>query len=132
MKRLLVVEDHPWVLQSICSVLRRSGMAIASATTVRHAQKRILEDDPYDGVICEHHLSDGTALGLLGWLRWQQRIGIPFLLVARNEAFTSRYAQSFEVLAPPVRADRLLARLNSMLDDEGMLTCQIPFAAEAC
>jgi DNA-binding response OmpR family regulator len=130
--RLLVVEDHPWVLQTLCGALRRPGSHIESATTLRAARRRILEDDPYDAVICEHHLSDGTGMALLGWLRWQQQIPVPFLLIARRDRLIAQRGDDFEVLAPPLGQDRLLASLNSLLrhETEGMLICQIPFAAE--
>lgn len=132
-QRLLIVEDHPWVLQTLCGALKREGCHIESATTLRAARERILEDDPYDAVICEHHLTDGTGLELLGWLRWQQHIPVPFLLIARNEKLAMRHARHFTVLRPPLRADRLLTSLTSLVEEEadGMLSCQIPFAAEA-
>lgn len=130
--RLLVVEDHPWVLQKLCSALKRCGSHIESATTLRAARQRVLEDDPYDAVICEHHLSDGSGLEFLGWLRWQQHIPVPFLLIARSDKLAVPRVPDFEVLSPPLGPDRLLASLSSLLRHEtaGMLICQIPFAGE--
>lgn len=131
-KRLLVVEDHPLVLRMLCHALRRRGSHIESATTLRSAQKRILEDDPYDAVICEHALSDGAGLELLGWLRWQQHIPVPFLLITRNENLEVSRHPDVQVLRPPLGPDRLLATLNALVRHEaqGVLACQIPFAAE--
>ena len=131
--RLLIVEDHPWVLQALCGALRLSGCQIESATTLRAARERILEDDPFDAIICEHQLSDGSGMHFLGWLRWQQSISVPFLLISRNENLVARHARHFTVLRPPVRADRLLNSLSSLLSEDsgGVLTRQIPFAAEA-
>jgi DNA-binding response OmpR family regulator len=129
--RLLVIEDHPVVLQVLCRVLRCGGAHIASATTVRSAKQRVMEDDPYDVVICENQLSDGTALELLGWLRWQQQIGIPFLLIARKTGMDFEPLADFSVLETPFRPEHLLARLDALLcSAEGLIARQIPFAAE--
>jgi len=131
-KRLLVVEDHPWVLQTLCRALRTHGAHIESATTLRTARERIAADDPFDVVICEQHLSDGTALELLGWLRWQQHIPVPFLLIARSDRLRSPFSHDVTILAPPFGTDRLLASLNSLLRHEtnGIIARQIPFAGE--
>jgi hypothetical protein len=68
----------------------------------------------------------------LGWLRWQQQIPVPFLLIARSDTLIAQSGDDFGILAPPLGPDRLLASLNSLLrhETEGMLICQIPFAAE--
>jgi CheY-like chemotaxis protein len=130
--RLLIVEDHQWVLHRLCSTLRSGGAHIESATTLRAAKTRVCEDDPFDAIVCEQRLSDGTGLELLGWLRWQQHIPVPFLLVTRNPSLTAAYAEDFSVLRPPLRPDRLLASLKSLLHHQaqGVIACQIPFAGE--
>jgi DNA-binding response OmpR family regulator len=130
-KRLLIVEDDPWVLRTLCGTLRRRGSRIDSATTVRGAREKT-RHTAYDAILCEHHLSDGSGLELLCWLRWQRRISVPFLLIARSEEFSAAHARDFGVLAPPLRADRLLAGLQALVRDaaDGILACQIPFAAE--
>ena len=119
-------------MQKLCAALRRGGARIQSATNLEQARQRILEDEAYDIVICEHHLADGTGFELLGWLRWQQHIPVPFLLIARSESSAMQYMQDFSILVPPIQADRLLASVNALLREqtEGMLTCQIPFAGE--
>lgn len=131
MKRLLVIEDHPWVLQALMRVLRPSGAHIESATTLRSARRRVLDDDPYDVVICEHHLSDGTGFEFLTWLRWQQHIPVPFLLIARNPDLQYHSLEDFSILSPPIEPQRLLASLNALVARTGgLIACQIPFAGE--
>lgn len=132
MNRLLVIEDHPWVLRVLCDAFRRSGAHIESATTLRSARERILADDPYDVVICEQSLSDGNGLELLGWLRWQQQIAVPFLLITRSEHVDSCEA-GFSSITRPFGTEELLASLNRLLRSQaqGIITRQIPFAAAA-
>jgi DNA-binding response OmpR family regulator len=100
---------------------------------LRDARERILADDPYDIVICEQHLSDGNGLELLGWLRWQQDIPVPFLLITRNERVTADCAWEFSVIARPFRTHDLLASVRRLLaaQSDGIIARQIPFAGAA-
>jgi DNA-binding response OmpR family regulator len=132
MKRLLVIEDHPWVLRVLCDAFRRSGAHNESATTLRSARERILADDPYDVVICEQCLSDGNGLELLGWLRWQQHISAPFLLITRSDHMAS-CDSDFSIITKPFETEELLASVNRLLRSQaqGIIARQIPFAAAA-
>lgn len=120
------------MLQALCSILKCAGTRIASATTVREARHRILEDEPYDAIICEQHLSDGAGLEFLGWLRWQQHVPTPFLLIARSDRFVMDCHQQFSILAQPFRVDELLASVRRLLRSQscGVIASQIPFAGE--
>ena len=133
MKRLLVIEDHPWVLQMLCRAFQKSASYIESATTLRQARERILSSDPFDLVVCEQHLSDGSGLELLGWLRWQQHIAVPFLLITRSDSISYNYAHDFSIIAKPFRDSELLASVRRLLRTEagGIITRQVPFAASS-
>jgi DNA-binding response OmpR family regulator len=130
-KRLLVIEDHPWVLQVLCRAFQKTGWRIESATTLRQARELISASDPFDLVVCEQHLSDGNGLELLAWLRWQQHIAVPFLLITRSDSISYNYAHDFSIIAKPFRDSELLASVHRLLRTEagGIIARQIPFAA---
>lgn len=115
----------------LCRAFQKTGAYIESATTVRQARERVLGADPFDLIVCEQHLSDGNGLELLAWLRWQQHIEVPFLLITRSDTISYNYAQDFSILAKPFRDSELLASVHRLLRSEagGIITRQIPFAA---
>lgn len=133
MKRLLVVEDHPWVSRAICAKLAAPGTRVVRAENLEEARARIRRDASYDAVICEQHLADGSGLELLGWLRWHLRIPTPFLLIARDDLFVSTHERELELPARTPDSAGLLLRLQRLLNSEraGILAGQIPFAGEA-
>ncbi|HMJ91163.1 MAG TPA: response regulator [Candidatus Acidoferrum sp.] len=133
MKRLLVVEDHPWILRTLCDSLRCDATHIESATTLRSARQRVLADDPYDLVICEQHLSDGNGLEFLGYLRWHEKIDVPFLLITRNDQVTADYDSDFGVITKPFETIELLASVHRLLRAQarGIIARQVPFAGTA-
>jgi CheY-like chemotaxis protein len=98
--------------------------------TLQEARERLAATG-YDAIICEHHLPDGNGLELLGWMRGRHHTSTPFLLIERSAHFSARYGRAFTTLAPSGR--RLLASLHELIrsESEGILSCQIPFAAEA-
>jgi DNA-binding response OmpR family regulator len=130
-KRLLLIEDHPWVLRVLCDALSRTGAHIESATTLRSARDRIVNDAPHDLIVCEQHLSDGSGLEMLGWLRWQQQISVPFLLITRNHEATAAYDVDFAIINQPFSRRELLACVNRLLQTHvrGLIARQVPFAA---
>lgn len=119
------------MLRVLCEAFSRTGAHIESATTLRSARERVLNDDPYDLIVCEQHLSDGGGLELLGWLRWHQHIRVPFLLITRNEVAAAGYNADFSIINKPFARDELLSCVNRLLRSHarGIIARQVPFAA---
>jgi DNA-binding response OmpR family regulator len=130
--RLLLVEDHPWVSRRLATVLGGRGATIVTVSCLGEAKESLLHQDPFNAVVCEQQVSDGTALELLAWMRWQQHVPAPFLLIARNEEFDVAHDAAFGVVSMPFVTHELLARLNALirLQAGGVIARQIPFAGE--
>jgi signal transduction histidine kinase/ActR/RegA family two-component response regulator len=66
--RLLVVEDHEATLRVLTTLLSRAGHAVTSAGTIEDALKAAREQ-PFDAVVSDLGLPDGTGLELMERLR---------------------------------------------------------------
>src|SRR6185312_4291486 len=61
---LLVIDDEPYLLQSICEFLSKSGYAVSFATSCAQALEAFRHGPP-DAVVVDYVLPDGNALELL-------------------------------------------------------------------
>ncbi len=62
-ERILIIDDEPHLLATLEEILRQEGYEVDSARTGKEALER-LRHAAYDVVIVDHHLPDGTGLGL--------------------------------------------------------------------
>lgn len=62
-ERILIVDDEPHLLATIEEILRQEGYEVDSARTGKEALEK-LRRTAYDVAMIDHHLPDGTGLGL--------------------------------------------------------------------
>ncbi|ANQ86659.1 putative bifunctional diguanylate cyclase/phosphodiesterase [Azoarcus olearius] len=70
--RILVVDDDPALRQSLPRALARNGRKFSESDTVAGAIA-LLEREPFDLVLLDYRLPDGTGLAVLDWLAQHQR-----------------------------------------------------------
>lgn len=67
--RLLVVEDHEPTLQVVARLLERDGHTVVTAKTLAGARRIVAESEPFDGLISDLGLPDGTGLELMAEMK---------------------------------------------------------------
>lgn len=80
--RLLVVEDNPDVAQVIQTLLEREGYTVAGAPTLAQA-KASFKRRPFDVVLLDIGLPDGSGIDFLQWLRSQdEAANVPAIVIS--------------------------------------------------
>ena len=72
MSRVLMLEDHPDVADSIVRALDLRGHSVVLATTVAEA-RAAYEVDGFDVILVDYELPDGTGLNFLDTIRGSDR-----------------------------------------------------------
>jgi CheY-like chemotaxis protein len=71
-QKILLVENHPDVARIFSYMLGTRGHSATVVGSVREAKSR-LSAEPFDLLVCDYRVDDGTAVDLMQWLREQGR-----------------------------------------------------------
>jgi CheY-like chemotaxis protein len=114
-RRILVVDDHVDTLRSMKLLLRRLGYEVLAADNMCDAL-RIAEEEPFDILLSDIGLPDGTGLELLKRIR--QTRDVPALALSGfgmdEDIERSREAGFSDHLTKPVSIDRLQAAIAEL------------------
>ena len=114
-RRILVVEDHEDTLLSMKLLLKRLGYEVLAAENMEDAL-RIAEEEPFDILLSDIGLPDGSGLELLKRIRLTR--DIPALALSGfgmdEDIERSRDAGFAEHLTKPVSIDRLQAAIAEL------------------
>lgn len=114
-RRILVVEDHEDTLRSMKLLLKRMGYEVLAADNMGDAL-RIAEEEPFDILLSDIGLPDGSGLELLRRIR--ERREVPALALSGfgmdEDLERSRDAGFFDHLTKPVSIDRLRAAIEEL------------------
>lgn len=118
--RVLLVEDHPGVLQATKLLLTLENYRVVAAASRAEALQRAREDRNFDLLITDYHLGGGeTGLELIGALRTILGRETPVVLVTGDTSSAVRELPQdalLRVASKPVNADELLALIRELLD----------------
>lgn len=81
--KILLVDDHPIVLEGCKSLLEEQYPEILACTSVQDAQKTLLSQS-IDLLITDHQLGNQSGLELVSWLK-QQNSGVKVLVLSMVE-----------------------------------------------
>lgn len=117
MPRVLLVEDHPRLAESIRIAMERNGIGCDVVANQRQASAA-MADARYDALVLDRSLPDGDGLQLLGQLR-ALRVSIPCMVLTARDGLSDR-VHGLEVgaddyLTKPFELDELLARTRALL-----------------
>lgn len=114
-RRILVVDDHDDTLRSMKLLLSRLGYEVLAADNMCDAL-RIAEEQPFDILLSDIGLPDGSGLELLKRIR--QRRDVPALALSGfgmdEDVERSRDAGFSDHLTKPVSIDRLQAAIAEL------------------
>jgi DNA-binding NtrC family response regulator len=63
-KSILIAEDDPYLLNLYSKALRKSGFNVSGSQTLQHVREQ-LEAEPFDLLLCDIHLDDGSVIDYL-------------------------------------------------------------------
>ncbi len=114
--RVLLVEDEARLAESIARGLRQAAHAVDIADRLAVARQK-LELEPYDAVILDVNLPDGSGFSLAAELR-KRAIRIPVLMLTARDAVADRVhgldSGADDYLVKPFAFEELLARLRAL------------------
>ena len=119
-RRILVVDDHGDTLRSMQLLLRRLGYEVLAAENMTDALQ-IAEEQPFDILLSDIGLPDGSGLELLKRIR--QMRNVPALALSGfgmdEDVERSRDAGFSDHLTKPVSIDRLQAAIAQLEEQNG-------------
>ena len=117
MPRILLVEDHPRMAETIRGLLERNGIA-CDVVGRRDEAAAALADTHYDAMILDRMLPDGDGLEILSRLR-TARESIPCMLLTARDALGDRIdgldAGADDYVTKPFDTEEFLARTRALL-----------------
>ncbi|HYR58125.1 MAG TPA: response regulator [Chthoniobacteraceae bacterium] len=116
-RAILVVEDDAGLNAMLVRVLISWGFVVRHATSLEKAVRAVFSWGPFEAVICDYHLPDGSGLVFKNWLR-EQVIVIPFVLISgRLDEAPIKSSRRFEFLRKPFALAELRVVLDRLLPD---------------
>jgi two-component system OmpR family response regulator len=115
--RILVVDDHPNIVDMLATVLKFHGFVVSSAGTAGEALAAAERDRP-DLVILDVMLPDGDGFELCRRLRADgHRVGIVFLTArdTRHDTVAGLTYGGDDYVTKPFAVDELVARVRAVL-----------------
>ncbi len=115
--RILIVEDERRLAVRLAEGLREEGYAVDVAESARAARERVVLT-PYDAILLDVTLGDGSGLDLLRRWRGEGRDAPVLFLTARDlveDKLAGFRAGADDYLTKPFAFEELLARLRALL-----------------
>ncbi|PVY79005.1 PAS domain S-box-containing protein/diguanylate cyclase (GGDEF)-like protein [Tamilnaduibacter salinus] len=120
--RILIVDDEPRLLKSLCDLLTEQHFAPEQALGGRDACNR-LRAEPFDLVLLDLRMPEVDGHDVMAFLE-QHRIDVPVIVISGEASFTSvsralrRGAQDY--LRKPYDPDELLTTVNNVLQKRAL------------
>ena len=121
MNKLFLLEDDPSLIDGLQYSLKKNGFALTVARTVREAFV-LLEQEPYDLLLLDVTLPDGTGFAVCERVRGQgSRVPIIFLTAADEEVNVIRGLDSGgdDYITKPFKLGELCSRIRALLRRAG-------------
>ena len=123
MNHILLLEDDESLIDGLKYTLEKNGFSPDIARTTREARSLLEKNPPYDLLLLDVTLPDGTGFDLCTWVRARDsRIPIIFLTASDEELNIIRGLDSGgdDYITKPFRLGELLSRIRALLRRTGL------------
>lgn len=115
---ILIVEDHYELAQTLCEFLETQGYIVDHARNIETA-KHLLAQQNYHLMLLDINLPDGSGYGLCQWLRQEQALSLPVLMLTARDQLTDKLqgfaAGTDDYLVKPFDFEELVARAQALI-----------------
>ena len=116
-QRILLVEDEPGLREVLTLALEGAGFKCEATSGIEEGQ-RALREAPFDGVLSDLKLKDGSGIELLTWMK-EQGLETPVVIMtayATTETTVQALNQgAVDFITKPFRHEDLIATLKGLL-----------------
>lgn len=117
-QRVLIVEDEPAIAESVAYALGRDGFDIEIAASVEDAERWVEGMPPFDLVVLDLMLPDGSGFDLIGRLR-RQGDPLPIIVLSSRDDEADRVAAletgADDYVTKPFSPREVVARVRAVL-----------------
>lgn len=118
MPHLLIVDDDLTLAIMLRTWLSKQGFEVETASSVKAAGKKLLEDGPFDLVLSDLRLPDEDGLFLLQWMK-QKQVSTPVIIMTSyaevQNAVEAMKQGAADYIAKPVHHEFLLQKIQEVI-----------------
>lgn len=118
MPHLLIVDDDLTLAIMLRTWLSKQGFEVETASSVKAAGKKLLEDGPFDLVLSDLRLPDEDGLFLLQWMK-QKQVSTPVIIMTSyaevQNAVEAMKKGAADYIAKPVHHEILLQKIQEVI-----------------
>lgn len=118
MPHLLIVDDDLTLAIMLRTWLSKQGFEVETASSVKTAGKKLLEDGPFDLVLSDLRLPDEDGLFLLQWMK-QKQVSTPVIIMTSyaevQNAVEAMKQGAADYIAKPVHHEILLQKIQEVI-----------------
>lgn len=118
MPHLLIVDDDLTLAIMLRTWLSKQGFEVETASSVKAAGKKLLEDGPFDLVLSDLRLPDEDGLFLLQWMK-QKQVSTPVIIMTNyaevQNAVEAMKQGAADYIAKPVHHEILLQKIQEVI-----------------
>ena len=118
MPHLLIVDDDLTLAIMLRTWLSKQGFGVETASSVKAAGKKLLEDGPFDLVLSDLRLPDEDGLFLLQWMK-QKQVSTPVIIMTSyaevQNAVEAMKQGAADYIAKPVHHEILLQKIQEVI-----------------
>ena len=118
MPHLLIVDDDLTLAIMLKTWLSKQGFTVETASSVKAAGKKLLEDGPFDLVLSDLRLPDEDGLFLLQWMK-QKQVSTPVIIMTSyaevQNAVEAMKQGAADYIAKPVHHEILLQKIQEVI-----------------
>lgn len=115
---ILMVEDHFELAATVCEFLEAHGYVIDHARNL-DAAKTLLKSQHYNLLLLDINLPDGSGYDLCEWIRNQQNLDIPVLMLTARDTLDDKLkgfaAGTDDYLVKPFDYNELVMRIRALI-----------------
>ena len=115
--KILIAEDEPMILKTLCLYLGRAGFTVVTATDGRSAMDMFEQEKP-DMVVTDLMMPFANGMELISYIRNTQHSKIPIVVVStvglENSVISALKLGADDYVVKPLRLNEVVARVHRL------------------